>query len=103
MELMNKVADGMLDIESSMRANMKARQFGLGIETDKIREAAMAMQYGTGTAEDLADAIHEQVGSSEEFWYSKRKTKANETLTNLVCQKKSWLRCWLSQKQCKTS
>jgi hypothetical protein len=67
MELMNKVADGMLDIESSMRANMKARQFGLGIETDKIREAAMAMEYGTGSAEELAAAIQEQVGSSEEF------------------------------------
>jgi hypothetical protein len=67
MELMNKVADGMLDIESSMRANMKARQFGIGIETDKIREAAMAMQYGTGSAEELAAAIQEQVGSSEEF------------------------------------
>jgi hypothetical protein len=67
MELMNKVAGGMLDIESSMRANMKARQFGIGIETDKIREAAMAMEYGTGSAEELAAAIQEQVGSSEEF------------------------------------
>jgi hypothetical protein len=75
MELMNKVADGMLDIESSMRANMKARQFGLGIETDKIREAAMAMQWGTGTAEELAAAIHEQVGSSEEFGILNEKQK----------------------------
>jgi hypothetical protein len=46
---------------------MKARQFGIGIETDKIREAAMAMEYGTGSAEELAAAIQEQVGSSEEF------------------------------------
>jgi hypothetical protein len=27
------------------------------------------------------------------------KNKSKYTLTNLVCQKKSWLRCWLSQKQ----
>jgi hypothetical protein len=75
MALMNKVADGMLDIESSMRANMKARQFGVGIETDKIREAAMAMEYGTGSAKDLADAIQEQVGSSEEFGLLSEKEK----------------------------
>jgi hypothetical protein len=25
------------------------------------------------------------------------KNKSKYTLTNLVCQKKSWLRCWLSQ------
>jgi hypothetical protein len=75
MALMNKVADGMLDIESSMRANMKARQFGVGIETDKIREAAMAMQWGTGSAKDLADAIQEQVGSSEEFGLLSEKEK----------------------------
>ena len=67
MELMNKAADGMLDIENSIKANMKARAFGIGIETDAIREAAMAYQYGEGSASDLAKAIQDQVGSAEEF------------------------------------
>lgn len=67
MELMNKAADSMLDIENSLKANMKARVFGIGIETDAIREAAMAYQYGEGSASDLAKAIQDQVGSAEDF------------------------------------
>jgi hypothetical protein len=64
---MNSVSDNMLDIESSLRAEMKARAFGLDINTAAIRDAAAAFQYGTGTAADLAASITDQVGSAEEF------------------------------------
>jgi hypothetical protein len=67
MELMNSVSGNMLDIESSIRAEMKARAFGMDINTSAIREAAAAFQYGNGTAADLAKTITDQVGSAEEF------------------------------------
>jgi hypothetical protein len=67
MDLMNSVSENMLDIESSIRAEMKARAFGMDINTSAIRDAAAAFQYGEGTAADLAKAITDQVGSVEEF------------------------------------
>lgn len=67
MGLMNSVAGNMLDIETSLKAEMKARAFGMDINTSAIRDAAAAMKYGTGTATDLAAAIQDQVGSSEDF------------------------------------
>lgn len=67
MELMNSVSGNMLDIESSIRAEMKARAFGMDINTAAIRDAAAAFQYGNGTAADLAASITDQVGSAEEF------------------------------------
>ena len=67
MELMNSVAGNMLDIESSLKAEMKARAFGMDVNTAAIREAALAYQTGAGSAEDLAQAIKDQVGSAEEF------------------------------------
>jgi hypothetical protein len=67
MDLMNSVSANMLDIETSLKAEMKARAFGMDINTSAIRDAAAAMQYGTGTATDLAAAIQDQVGSTEDF------------------------------------
>jgi hypothetical protein len=67
MDLMNSVSENMLDIESSLKAEMKARAFGMDINTSAIRDAAAAMKYGTGTAADLAAAIQDQVGSAEDF------------------------------------
>lgn len=67
MGLMNSVAGNMLDIETSLKAEMKARAFGMDINTSAIRDAAAAMKFGTGTATDLAAAIQDQVGSSKDF------------------------------------
>ena len=67
MDLMNSVSGNMLDIEKSLKAEMKARAFGMDINTSAIRDAAAAMKYGKGTATDLAAAIQDQVGSAEDF------------------------------------
>lgn len=67
MELMNSVSENMLNIESSLKAEMKARAFGMDVNTAAIREAALAYQTGAGSAEELAQAVADQVGSAEEF------------------------------------
>lgn len=61
------VSDSVLDIENSITAQNKARLFGVEMNTQAIRDAAMAYKYGGGSAEDFAKAISEQVGSAEEF------------------------------------
>jgi hypothetical protein len=61
------VSDSVLDIENSIAAQNKARLFGVEMNTQAIRDAAVAYQYGGGSAEDFAKAISEQVGSAEEF------------------------------------
>lgn len=61
------VSESVLDIENSIAAQNKARLFGVEMNTQAIRDAAMAYKYGGGSAEDFAKAIAEQVGSAEEF------------------------------------
>lgn len=61
------VSESVLDIENSIAAQNKARLFGVEMNSQAIRDAAVAYQYGGGSAEDFAKAIAEQVGSAEEF------------------------------------
>lgn len=61
------VSESVLDIENSIAAQNKARLFGVEMNTQAIRDAAVAYKYGGGSAEDFAKAIAEQVGSAEEF------------------------------------
>jgi len=67
MELMNSISENVLDIESSIAAQNKARLFGININTSAIRDAAVAYQYGAGSVSELTDAILDTVVSSEEF------------------------------------
>jgi hypothetical protein len=66
MDLMNSVSENMLDIESSLRAEMKARIFGMDVNAAAMREAALAFQM-TGDATALSKALQEQIGTAEEF------------------------------------
>ncbi len=66
MDLMNSVSENMLDIESSLKAEMKARAFGMDVNTAAMREAALAYQM-TGDATALTKALEEQIGTAEEF------------------------------------
>jgi hypothetical protein len=66
MDLMNSVSENMLDVESSLRAEMKARVFGMDVNTAAMREAALAFQM-TGDATALSKALQEQIGTAEEF------------------------------------
>ena len=70
MSKMRGVADNMLDIESSIRAEQKARVMGLGDmlgDTEAIRNAAFEIQYGDATkgADMMAKEI-ERAGLSTE-------------------------------------
>lgn len=66
MDLMNSVSENMLDVESSLRAEMKARVFGMDVNTAAMREAALAFEM-TGDATALSKALQEQIGTAEEF------------------------------------
>jgi len=66
-EHLANVTEGVLDIESSIAAQNKARLFGVDVDMQKIREVAMAYEYGGASAEEFAKVIAEQVGSSEKF------------------------------------
>ena len=67
LELMDSVSSNMLDVESSLRAEMKARMLlGKDINVQKVREAAATYQM-TGDATDLGNALKEQLGTAEEF------------------------------------
>jgi hypothetical protein len=72
MGLMEDMSSNMLDVESSLRAQMKARQFGLGEmlgDTEKMRNAAMEIQYGDRAQgmEQMAEAMKEAGLTSEQL------------------------------------
>jgi hypothetical protein len=72
MSLMEDMSSNMLDVESSLRAQMKARAFGLGDmlgDTEKMRNAAMEIQYGDKAAgmEQMAEAMKEAGLTSEQL------------------------------------
>tara|TARA_R110000737_G_scaffold63833_3_gene91499 strand:+ start:4081 stop:6261 length:2181 start_codon:yes stop_codon:yes gene_type:complete len=69
---MRDMSDAMLDIESSMKAQQKARQMGLGEmmgDTEAMRAAAAEIQYGDATkgAEMMAAEIKKAGLSTEKF------------------------------------
>jgi hypothetical protein len=70
--LIEDMSSNMLDIESSLKAQMKARAFGMGDmlgDTEKMRNAAMEIQFGDKAAgmEQMADAMKEAGLSSEKL------------------------------------
>ena len=72
MALIEDMSSNMLDIESSLKAQMKARAFGMGDmlgDTEKMRNAAMEIQFGDKAAgmEQMADAMKEAGLSSEKL------------------------------------
>jgi hypothetical protein len=72
MGLIEDMSSNMLDIESSLKAQMKARAFGMGDmlgDTEKMRNAAMEIQFGDKAAgmEQMADAMKEAGLSSEKL------------------------------------
>lgn len=73
MSLMEGMSSNMLDVESSLRAQMKARAFGLGDmlgDTEKMRNAAMQIKFGTDKAagmEQMAEAVKEAGLTSEKL------------------------------------
>ena len=67
MELLQSVSDNMLNIEGSLRSEMKARLMtGKDINAQAVREAAMIAQT-TGDYSKLSEELSKQVGSAEEF------------------------------------
>jgi len=69
---MREMADNMLNIESSLKAESKARAMGLGDmlgDTQAMRAAAMEIQYGDATkgAEMMSAAIKDAGITSEKF------------------------------------
>ena len=73
MALIEDMSSNMLDIESSLKAQMKARAFGMGDmlgDTEKMRNAAMQIQFGDDKAagmQQMADAMKEAGLSSEKL------------------------------------
>lgn len=72
MSLMEDMSSNMLDVESSLRAQMKARAFGMGDmlgDTEKMRNAAMEIQFGDRAQgmEQMADAMKEAGLTSEQL------------------------------------
>jgi len=72
MALIEDMSSNMLDIESSLKAQMKARAFGMGDmlgDTEKMRNAAMEIQFGDKAVgmEQMADAMKEAGLSSEKL------------------------------------
>jgi hypothetical protein len=67
MDMLKSVSENVLDIEGSLRAEMKARLMtGKDINSQAIREAAMIAQT-TGDYSKLSEELTKQVGSAEEF------------------------------------
>ena len=72
MTLIEDMSANMLDIESSLKAQMKARAFGMGEmlgDTEKMRNAAMEINFGDRAkgAELMAEAMKEAGLSSEKL------------------------------------
>lgn len=72
MSLMEDMSSNMLNVESSLRAQMKARAFGMGEmlgDTEKMRNAAMEIQFGDRAQgmEQMADAMKEAGLTSEQL------------------------------------
>ena len=72
MTLIEDMSANMLDIESSLKAQMKARAFGMSEmlgDTEKMRNAAMEIQFGDRAkgAELMAEAMKEAGLSSEKL------------------------------------
>jgi len=72
MEKMRGMSDNMLNIESSLKAEMKARQFGLGDmlgDTQAMRDAAYEIQFGDAEkgAEMMASVIKDAGLSTEKL------------------------------------
>lgn len=69
---MESMSENMLNVESSLRAQMKARVFGMGEmlgDTEKLRAASMQIQFGDKAKgmEMMADAIKEAGITSEQL------------------------------------